>query len=251
MNRILVTDVDDTLTGDDEALEDLRQRLREGPDGVGFGIATGRSLTRALEILNDLDHPVPDLLITASGTALHYGSRLIPDRSWERQIRYRWQPERVLRTLQDLPGLRLEQNVEQTHYRLRYLVEGDAPAALSDVRKRLRQAGVQATPILDHERHIDVVPSRASPGLAIRFLCFKWNIPPDRLLVAGDSGNDADMLSGDTLGVVVGNHTPELDHLRGRPRIYFAEGEHAWGVVEGMEHYDFLGSIRVPDEDAE
>jgi len=249
MNRILLTDVDDTLTGDDEALEALRERLHDGPEGLGFGIATGRSLQRALEILDELGQPVPDLLITASGTALHYGSRLILDRSWERQIRYRWEPERVLRTLQDLTGVHLEEDAEQTHYRLRYLLDGEAPALLDDVRRHLRKAGVQATPILDHERHIDVVPSRASPGLAIRFLCFKWNISPDRLLVAGDSGNDADMLSGDTLGVVVGNHTPELDHLRGRPRIYFAEGEHAWGVVEGMEHYDFLGSIRIPDED--
>ncbi len=251
VDRILVTDVDDTLTGDDEALEELRERLHDGPDGVGLGIATGRSLERALEILEELGQPVPDLLITASGTALHYGSRLILDRSWERQIRYRWEPERVIRTLQNLRGLGLEQDAEQTHYRLRYLIEGDAPKLLSEVRRRLRKAGVQATPILDHERHIDVVPSRASPGLAIRFLCFKWNVPPDRLLVAGDSGNDADMLSGDTLGVVVGNHTPELDHLRGRPRIYFAEGEHAWGVIEGIEHYDFLGSIRLPDDAAE
>jgi sucrose-phosphate synthase len=87
--------------------------------------------------------------------------------------------------------------------------------------------------------------------LAIRFICYKWNLRPDRLLVAGDSGNDADMLSGDTLGVVVGNHTSELDDLRGHPRIYFAEGNHAWGVIEGMDHYDFLGHIRVPEESAD
>ena len=46
-----------------------------------------------------------------------------------------------------------------------------------------------------------MIPVRASPGLAIRFFCFKWNLEPQRLLVAGDSGNDWDMLSGDTLGV--------------------------------------------------
>jgi sucrose-phosphate synthase len=103
--------------------------------------------------------------------------------------------------------------------------------------------------LLDHERYVDVLPGRASPGLAIRFFCFKWDLPPERLLVAGDSGNDAEMLSGDTLGDVVGNHDPELDFLRGHRRIYFAERPHAWGILEGIDHYDFLGAVCVPEEE--
>jgi sucrose-phosphate synthase len=66
-------------------------------------------------------------------------------------------------------------------------------------------------------------------------------------LVAGDSGNDADMLKGETLGVVVKNHTPELDPLRGQPRIHFSERGHAWGILDGIDHYDFFGSIRIPE----
>jgi sucrose-phosphate synthase len=54
------------------------------------------------------------------------------------------------------------------------------------------------------------------------------------------------MLSGDTLGVVVGNHTSELDRLEGRPRVYFAEASHAKGILEGIDWYDFFGDIR-PD----
>jgi sucrose-phosphate synthase len=74
-----------------------------------------------------------------------------------------------------------------------------------------------------------------------------WGIPPERCLVAGDSGNDLEMLTGSTLGVVVGNHDPELEVLRGRRQIYFATARHSWGILEGIEHYDFLGDIRVPD----
>jgi len=102
---------------------------------------------------------------------------------------------------------------------------------------------------LDHETDLDITPVRASPGLAIRFIAHKWNLVPRRILVAGDSGNDAAMLSGETLGVVVGNHSPELDDLAGHPRIHFAQGHHAWGVLEGIRHYDFFGSIRIPEED--
>jgi len=59
------------------------------------------------------------------------------------------------------------------------------------------------------------------------------------------------MLSGDTLGVVVSNHTPELERLRGRPRVYFANSPHARGILEGIDYYDFLGDIRIPPEEQE
>jgi sucrose-phosphate synthase len=57
------------------------------------------------------------------------------------------------------------------------------------------------------------------------------------------------MLGGNTLGVVVGNYSPELEKLRGRARIYFAEATHARGVLEGIEHYHFFGKVRIPKED--
>jgi len=87
---------------------------------------------------------------------------------------------------------------------------------------------------------------RASKGAALRYFADKWGIPVERILVAGDSGNDEEMLSGETLGVVVGNHSEELERLRDRERIYFANGCHAWGIIEGINHYDFLGTVRVP-----
>ena len=64
-----------------------------------------------------------------------------------------------------------------------------------------------------------------------------------------ESNYDEDMLRGETLGVVVGNYSPELEPLRKRPRIYFAEGHHAEGVLEGIEHYDFMGQIKIPEEE--
>lgn len=249
IDRVVFADVDNTLSGDDEGLAELRRRLNEAADRVGFGVATGRTLEQALEALDALGLEVPDVLVTASGSEIHYGANMTRDRSWERQIRYQWDPDAVRSVLEDEPAVEPHPADGPTPYRLRYVLDPDADIGLTDLRRRLRQAGVRATILLDREHHVDVLPVRASPGLAIRFFGFKWNIPPERLLVAGDSGNDADMLSGDTLGVVVANHTPELEGLRGRPRVYFAEGSHAWGIVEGVEHYDFLGEIRLPNEE--
>jgi len=76
----------------------------------------------------------------------------------------------------------------------------------------------------------------------------KWDIPIEHILVAGDSGNDEEMLVGNNPAVVVGNHDPELEHLRGIPRIYFAEGHYADGIIEAMEYFDFLGNISIPEQ---
>ncbi|MGB7327014.1 MAG: HAD family hydrolase [Rubripirellula sp.] len=70
----------------------------------------------------------------------------------------------------------------------------------------------------------------------------------DNPLVAGDSGNDAGMLTGRTLGVVVGNYSPELERLRTKPRVYFADGHHARGVIEGIKYYNFLENIVIPND---
>ena len=102
--------------------------------------------------------------------------------------------------------------------------------------------------IHSHNEYLDILPIRASKGLAVRYLAIKWGLPLDRILVAGDSGNDEEMLSGDVLGVVVGNYSSELKRLYGKPRIYFAENEYANGIVEGIQHYNFLDDIKT-DED--
>jgi hydroxymethylpyrimidine pyrophosphatase-like HAD family hydrolase len=60
------------------------------------------------------------------------------------------------------------------------------------------------------------------------------------VLVAGDSGNDADMLRSGALGVVVKNHSSELRYLRGRDRIHFAEESYARGILEGIDRHGFL-----------
>ena len=253
LDRMLVTDIDDTLIGDGEALEALGRALAEAGDRVAFGVATGRPLpnaVRALHLLEEKGIPTPHVLITASGTMLSYGARKRErDRSWERQIEYRWEPERIREVLEGMPGIEPGPPEGQNPFRVQYRLSRPGDPSLAKVRRRLRQAGVEATALLDHETSLEVIPVRASPGRAIRFICYKWNLPPERLLVAGDSGNDLDMLSGDTLGVVVGNHTGELEELRGRPRIYFAERAYAWGVLEGIRHYDFFGRIRVPEQD--
>jgi sucrose-phosphate synthase len=50
-------------------------------------------------------------------------------------------------------------------------------------------------------------------------------------------------MRGNTLAVVVANrHHEELSQLEDQERIYFARQNHALGLLEAIEHYDFLSS---------
>lgn len=248
VDRLLVCGLDDTLLGDKRALQRLLQRLDEAGPKVGLGIATGRGLHSTTRMLKRWGVPLPDLLITSVGAEIYYGRKLVRDRDWDRHIDYRWEPERLRKALQCVPGLRMQPKQAQHSHKISYYIDPDRAPKIRELVRQLRAQDLHATVVYSHRSYLDLLPIRACKGQAVRYLGAKWGLSPDCMLVAGDSGNDIEMLRGDTLGVVVGNHHSEVRRLKGEPRIYFAEGENAWGILEGIEYYDFLGRIRIPPE---
>jgi len=227
----------------------LQERLAPVSGKVGFGIATGRSLGRTLAVLKEWGVPTPDLLITSVGSEIYYGNTLREDSGWQRHINHAWKPEALRQVMAELPGLKLQPESEQGRFKLSYYFDPQKAPSLRDIRTQLRHLDLHCKYIYSFNAYLDLLPVRASKGLAIRYLMMRWGLDPDHVLVAGDSGNDTEMLRGETLGVVVGNHSHELARLRGEPRIYFAGGHHAWGIIEGIDHYDFLRRLRTHDED--
>lgn len=243
-DRLLVTDVDNTLIGDRESLRQLLERIRGAPERVGFGIATGRRIESTIKVLKEWDVPLPDVLVTSVGTEIYYGVNMELDAGYQLHLDYRWEPDALREALKDLPGLRLQAAAEQRRFKISYFMDPVKAPSLAYIAGHLRQSGLHANVVFSLGMYLDLLPVRASKGSAVRYLADKWGIEVEHILVAGDSGNDEEMLKGNTLGVVVGNHSEELEVLRGRDRIYFAKGKYAWGILEGIDHYDFLGKIR-------
>ncbi len=246
-DRILITDLDNTLTGDNQALEELVALLRDN-DHIGFGIATGRRLDSAMALVKDLGLPTPDLLDTDAGTQLHYGEKLRLDRSWRQQIGFAWQPDSIRELLDAVPGFYRQAEEHQSEFKISYEIDPQVAPKLNQIRKKLREAGLRAKVVLSLGMYLDVIPVRGGSDLTLRHVLWKWGFSSENVLVAGDSGNDIGMLLGRTLGVVVSNHSPELERLRDHPRIYFASQPHARGILEGIEYYQFLGNIVIPND---
>lgn len=244
MDRALICDMDNTLLGDKASLKRLLAILEETEVSIGFGVATGRNSDLALEGLKEWDVPTPDFVISSVGTGIRYGPNLVLDRSWIKHVSYRWRPDEIREILALVPGLKLQSAEGQREFKISYNMNPKKAPSQAEISQMLRQSGISVKVIYSHQQFLDILPIRASKGLAIRYLAMKWDIPIENVLVAGDSGNDEEMLVGNNPGVVVGNHDPELEHLRGMPGIYFAEGHYAQGIIEAIEYFDFLGSIR-------
>ncbi|MDD2240451.1 MAG: HAD-IIB family hydrolase [Kiritimatiellae bacterium] len=248
IDRLILTDIDNTLTGDDEAMQEFFQLIAEAPLHVGFGIATGRRYEELIRLLNDLDIPRPEVLITSTGTEVYYGKNFTLDRSWQQHIGFRWEPEKVREVLDAIEGYYRQPEHEQSTFKVSYQYDPAVAPKVSRIKRLLRENGLQAKVVMSHDTFLDVIPTRAGSGVSVRHIAYKWNFPLEHILVAGDSGNDEGMLSVNALGVVVGNYSPELEKLRAYPRVYFAQAHHAAGIIEGIQYYNFLDTIQIPND---
>jgi sucrose-phosphate synthase len=242
-DRFLVCEIDNTLLGDEEALEQLIVRIRNEGHTTGVGIATGRSLESTLSMLEEWRFPMPDLLITSTGSEIYYGPQIVTDTSWQKHIGYNWRADAIREVMKDIPGVELQPADTQTKFKISYFVDTDKSPSFRDIIRHLRRHQLPVKGIYSHNMYLDLVPIRASKGDAIRYVALKWGLPVKRFLVAGASGNDESMLSGNTLAVVVGNHSKETEKLHSYPQIYFAQGHYAWGILEALDHYDFFGNL--------
>jgi sucrose-phosphate synthase len=239
------------LFGDKAALKRLLAYLEDNSKYIGMGLATGRTLESTLDFLKKYSLPTPDILVTSVGSEIHYvhqDGRIVEDNAWRKNLKYRWEPKSLRKAMRELPGVKLAKKSDQREYKVSYILSPDKAPSVREIKGHLRRHDLHAKAILSEKTNLDLLPIRASKGLAIRYLSIKWGIPLDHILVIGDSGNDEEMLVGSTLGVVVANHSPELDKLHDKPRVYFSENSYADGIIEGIEYYNFFGKIRIPND---
>ena len=240
-DRAIFSDLDQTLLGNPSELERFVDVVREHRRVTLLGIATGRRLDSALSTLRRYRIPVPDVLITSLGTEIHYSQAMTADDWWDEHIDHLWKPHRVRRLLSDLPGLIPQAGREQSRFKISYHYDPAKAPSVEEIGALLHQHELTVNVIHAFGQFLDVLPSRASKGLALRYVVQRWRIPLERVLVAGGSGADEDMMRGNTRAVVVANrHHEELQGLRNTEGIYFAEQPFAAGIIEAIEHYDFF-----------
>ncbi len=244
MKRLLICDIDNTLLGDDGALQDLVDKIKKHDSHLSFGVATGRNIDSAKKVLEEWGVPTPDIYISSVGSEIHFGKNMKEDRSWSRHIDYKWDRDGVLKALSGVKGVKLQSKVGQRRHKVSYIVDAKIAPKKREIQKILRNNNILGNIAYSHDEFLDILPIRASKGHAVRYIALKFGIPFSNILVAGDSGNDEDMLKGGTRAVIVGNYSRELAKLKGKVNIYFAETNYSAGILEGISYYDFFEDIK-------
>ena len=249
-DRLIVTGLEtDRLDGDAEAIAELRELLSAADTRIGFGIASGRDLDAARELVDNLKLPKPDFFITQLGAEIHYGARLVKDKSWEKHLNHRWEPEMIKRELAELPGLQLQPEQGRQHrFKISYIYDAEKAPRRRQIQKLLRKKNLQAKVLLSEGLWLDVIPQRSGKGQAIRYVALRWGIPADQLLFYARRGSDYEALSGQFLGVLGSDHASELKLSQNLPRVYCSRAHNFVGLLEGVKAYHFFDeSIKVPE----
>ena len=129
---LFVTDLDNTLVGDDQALAQLNDRLQQHRQEYGTSIvyATGRSPVLYQELKQAKNLLDPDALVSSVGTEIYIDGSSTPDSAWSEQISSGWNRDRVLTTTIQFPDLKPQPNSEQRPLKVSFFLEQSSAAVL-------------------------------------------------------------------------------------------------------------------------
>jgi sucrose-phosphate synthase len=237
---VIVSDIDGTLfdKNNTEGLKELKEWINKRKENVVFGVASGRNKQLTVEGLHNHGIANTDILICSAGSEIYYTDKLIPDYGYESYIDYQWKREELKKALEKFKGIRLQEEAAQWPFKLSYYVnDGFNDDALANLYKFLDENKLRAKILLTENKYLDFLPFRSGKGNAVRYLSYKWKLPLENFITAGNSGNDIDMLKGKARGIVVANYSPEMEKLKKNKHIYFAGESLAKGVLEGINYY--------------
>ena len=244
---MFITDLDNTLVGDDVALARLNQRLSQHRNDHGTVLiySTGRSLTLYNELRTEQELLDPDYLVLSVGTVIYQHGSHQPDPSWVEYLSTGWNREQVIAIASHFADLVPQPISEQTDFKVSYFLNGAAaPNVLPRLEKALTENQLDVQLIYSSDKDLDILPQQGNKGAAVAFLQQKLGMGGDRTVVCGDSGNDLSMFQQThAKGIIVGNAKPELRDWHATQTskdIYLAQASCSGGILEGLHHFGFL-----------
>ncbi len=243
IEHLLISDFDNTLTGDQRAIDELKVILDKYYPKLGFAIATGRHIDSTLDGLAQYDFPLPDLIISGVGAQIFYGVGLMEDEGWAHYVRQQWNADKIIYLLEEFkefnPRYRFTSPGES---RVSYYIDYDVKneRLVAKIREILDNNELAYHLIYSHGRYIDIVPYRASKGAAVDHVIARWNLDPRQVVTAGDSANDYEMFTREINGIIVANYEEALEPFQGQKHLFFSPSPYARGLLEGLRHFKVI-----------
>ncbi len=233
---LLISDLDGTLLGNDAALERFRAFAAAQGPRLRVVYNSGRLFESVCDSVAETALPAPAAVIAGVGTEIRRVPGGKPVFGWPRLLGP-WEPDRIRRRIAHcFPSMTLQPDEFQSRYKISYYAHDLSAADVARIRRRLTAAGHAVSTVYSSRRDLDILPAGVNKGSAAAYLAGRWAFPPWRVIVAGDTGNDAAMFIRRFRGIVVGNADAELRALH-RRHVYQSRQAFADGVVEGLRHW--------------
>lgn len=264
---LLCTDMDRTIIPNGKQPESLDARLLlatfcHRPE-VKLVYVTGRHQLLVQHAIDEYGLPEPDFVITDVGTKIYRveSGEWQEWSSWEKEIDQDWNGHTHLmlrEILQDVSGLRLQEDTKQNTHKLSYYLSltEDKEAVLSQVEQLLKQQDIRASLVwsVDEPENIgllDVLPLNATKLHAIEFLQQRLEYDRHEVVFAGDSGNDLPVLVSKVQSVLVANadeavknEAVALAEQSGNASLLYqakpingSNGNYASGILQGIWYF--------------
>ncbi|MEB3187924.1 MAG: HAD-IIB family hydrolase [bacterium] len=239
--NLLATDLDGTLIGDHDALQDFVECMAPARDRILIAYVTGRSLRSVLSVIENTAAPVPDFILPGLGSDIYRAPSWDSDWTWHDHLSRDWDRERVVSIARQYGSLVPQPLENQAIHKVSFHVRPPGCGrVVEDIRDRFMLESVPAKVVYSSGRDVDLIPLRGGKGEAVRHLVRHLGLTMDRVLTVGDSGNDEDMLRLGCHAAVVANAQAEL-HGNIPGHVYRARSSHAAGILEALHHVGWLG----------
>jgi mannosylfructose-6-phosphate phosphatase len=233
--NLLVCDLDGTLLGDDRALDEFAAWYAQAKEHFRLAYSSGRFVESVCNSIDYCGLPEPDAVIGGVGTEIYDFSLGRQAAMWPPSM-LGWNPHIIRDICESNCELKTQSQHLLSYHKISFYGPDLDDSFIEHLARQIAAADQQVTIVYSSNRDLDILPADTHKGAAVAFLARRWNVDGKRVIVAGDSGNDASMFRVGYRGIVVGNARPELRALTAQ-HIYHATAPFAAGVLEGLDYW--------------
>jgi sucrose-6F-phosphate phosphohydrolase len=193
VKHMVVSDLDGTLLGDDEALCRFSDWWSNCRDECALVYASGRLFESVIQVVESTKLPQPNVVISAVGTQILLfpsGKPLLP---WPR-LMSPWDRQIVCQTLGSFPRLQMQPDEFQFEHKVSYYLIDATVDELAQIEASLFTCGLGFELVYSSREHLDVLPRGTNKGFAVLALARHWNIDSKNVIVSTISSNSLDLI---------------------------------------------------------
>jgi len=237
---LLASDIDGTLLGDSAGESQLKKLIEDYRGSLALAFVTGRTLESVMRLIEEGRLPTPDYIASSVGTELfaYRDPQNALGHRYADQVSPAWDLETIY-AIGEGEGIH-RQTFSGVHPRFQAGFAWDGEAESLAAFHHRFESREELSILPSFGQFIDVLPVQLGKGAVVRFLQEALDLSPERVVVAGDSGNDREMFATPYKGIFPANGLDELKTFVDQPWHYHSPLPAARGVLDGLQHFGFL-----------